>query len=128
MSARYLDDSGVTACWQSPWTSVQVPRANRRVCVPCLRHETISARVLREFNRINGIKTKRFTGTECLNGRVYSPEWCILWNQYTAEIGDYTTLAECVGSIDWREKTTTQRMETRIREKVPRPLLFVTIR
>lgn len=49
-------------------------------------------------------------------------EWCILWNQYTAEIGDYTTLAECVGSIDWREKTTTQRMETRIREKVPRPL------
>lgn len=52
-------------------------------------------------------------------GRVYSPEWCILWNQYTAEIADYTTLAACVGSIDWREKTTTQRMESRIGGKVP---------
>lgn len=80
MSARYLDDSGVTTCWQSPWTSVQVPRANRRVCVPCLRHETISARVLTELNRINDIKTKRFAGTGCLNGEGLLP-----WMVYSLE-------------------------------------------
>lgn len=66
-------------CWQSPWTSVQVPRANRRVCVPCLRHETISARVLTELNRINDIKTKRFAGTGCLNGEG------LLWMVYSLE-------------------------------------------
>lgn len=48
--------------------------------VPCLRHETISARVLTELNRINDIKTKRFAGTGCLNGEGLLP-----WMVYSLE-------------------------------------------